>query len=104
MYMSRAITLQERVMAYRKALQVNPHIAYLQILDINRPIALTDIFIRLRLHSETKPSYELDPVLRDAELQRDPDALLKASQLRLEEVVPGQRLRQKMHCGPTSIV
>jgi GTPase SAR1 family protein len=101
--MLRANTLAERVEEYRKAVQVDPRIARLQILDMNRPLAVTDIFIRLRLHQDTKPSYELDPALQAAEHQGDPNVLLRLSQLRLEKrsstsLAPEEALRTYKHC------
>ena len=46
--MQSAKTLDERVNAYRQALRADPRIALLQILDMNRPLGVTDIYIRLR--------------------------------------------------------
>ncbi len=101
--MLRAKTTAERVDAYRKALRADPRIARLQILDMNRPLEVTDIYIRLRLHQETRPNFELDPALQDAQTRHDPNALLKASQLHLEHrasaaLPPEEALHTHQHC------
>jgi hypothetical protein len=101
--MLRAKTLEERVQAYRKALHADPRIARLQILDMNRPLEVTDIYIHLRLHQETRPGYELDPELQDVQVRHDPNAFLKASRLRLERrastaLVPEEAIRTHQHC------
>jgi HEAT repeat protein len=97
--MQSARTLNERVTAYRQALRADPRIAFLQILDMNRPFGVADIYIRLRLHQQTGPSYHFD---QDAERRLDPNALLKASHLRLEQrastsLAPEEALRIYKH-------
>jgi HEAT repeat protein len=82
--MLRATTLAERVHAYREALKADPRIACLQILSMTRPIKVTDIYVRVRLHQETRASYEIDASLREAESSHDPNALFKADRLQLE--------------------
>ncbi len=101
--MQRAQSLAQRVAAYREALHADPRIARLQILDMNRPLAVMDIYIRLSLHRETKPGYDFDPLLQEAETSRDPNILLKSSHLRLEKRVstslaPEEALRTYKHC------
>src|SRR6266568_5042802 len=101
--MQRARSLAQRVAAYREALHADPRIARLQILDMNRPLAVMDIYIRLSLHRETKPGYDFDPLLQEAETSRDPNILLKSSHLRLEKRVstslaPEEALRTYKHC------
>jgi predicted NACHT family NTPase len=80
----RAQTMTERVTAYRDALCADPHLSQLQILDMNHPMPVDQVFVRVRLHQEAKPSYELDPILLKAERQRDPNELLRVSRLSLE--------------------
>src|SRR6266446_1781002 len=97
-----ATTIAERVQAYRQALHADPRIARLQILDMNRPLTVTDIYIRVRLHQETRPGYE-DPTLLDAQMRRDPNALLKAGQLRLASrtstaLEPHEAIHTYQHC------
>ena len=48
--MERATTRIERVKAYRDALRADPRIARLQILDMERPLEVTNIYVHLRLH------------------------------------------------------
>jgi len=101
--MIRAKTLEERVQAYRKALHADPRIARLQILDMNRPLEVTDIYIRLHLHQETRSGYELDPGYQDVQMRHDPNALLKASRLCLKRrsstaLVPEDAIHTYQHC------
>jgi NACHT domain/TIR domain len=67
--------------AYRNALYADPHIALLQILNMSRPLDVTDIYIRMRLYRETRSKYELDPALLNAATRHDPNELLKESRL-----------------------
>lgn len=83
--MLRARTRDERVLAYRQALRVDPRIARLQILDMTQPLGVTDVFVRLRLHEESRLSYRLDFDLSEAEGRNDPNELLKRGQKRLEQ-------------------
>ncbi|GHO55298.1 NACHT domain-containing protein [Ktedonobacter robiniae] len=101
--MQRAKTLAERLEAYKKALCADPHVTRLQILDMTSPLEIRDIYIRLQLHQEIKLDYEVDPVLRDAESQHDPNILLKATQKYLEDRVdialaPEEAIRKYKHC------
>ncbi len=77
-----ARTLEDRVTAYRQALRADPRIALLQILEMNRPLEVADIYIRLRLHRESREGYNF---AQDAETRLDPNTLLKAGHLRLEQ-------------------
>jgi hypothetical protein len=98
-----AKSVEDCVQIYRKKIHTDPRIARLQILDMDRPLEVTDIYIRVRLHQETRLSYELDATLRDAEVRQDPNELLKASQVRLESrasaaIDPGEAIRKYKHC------
>jgi HEAT repeat protein/GTPase SAR1 family protein len=100
--MQRARTLEQRVEAYRKALHADPRIARLQILDMNRPLDVTDIYIRVQLHQE-KSGYDLDPLMQEAASGHDPNALLKARQRLLETraskaFAPEDAIRTNKHC------
>jgi predicted NACHT family NTPase len=79
-----AKTKQERIHAYRNAICADPRIAQLQILDMSHPLDVDHIFVRVRLHRETKTPYEIDPLLLEAEASCDPNALLKAHRKYLE--------------------
>lgn len=101
--MLRARNIKERVQAYRKALHADPNIAQLQILDMSRPLEVTNVYIQVRLHQETRPGYELDSASLEAESMHDPNELLKASQLRLESraqaaINPDEAIRKYRHC------
>jgi hypothetical protein len=87
------------VIAYRQDLRKDPRIALLQILDMKRPLGVTDIYIRLRLHRETGQGYSFD---QEGETRPDPNALLKAGHLRLEQrtstsLTPEEALRMYKH-------
>ncbi|GAC1350891.1 MAG: hypothetical protein NVSMB27_37790 [Ktedonobacteraceae bacterium] len=56
--MQRAKTREERVLAYRASLQADPRIARLQILDMNRPLEVENMYVRVRLHQETNTPYQ----------------------------------------------
>lgn len=98
-----AQTNDERAKAYRQALHADPHISRLQILDMNRPLEVTNIYVRLRVHQDSRLGYELDPALRLAEAYRDPKALLEASFRHLERrsmsgIDPDEAIRVYKHC------
>jgi hypothetical protein len=100
--MQNARTLSEQIVAYRKSLRADPRIARLQILDMNRPLDVTDIYIRVQLHQE-KSGYDLDPGMQEAAAGHDPNALLKAKQRQLETrastaVAPEVAIRTHKRC------
>ncbi|HYT41859.1 MAG TPA: NACHT domain-containing protein, partial [Methylomirabilota bacterium] len=51
---------------------------------MSRPLNVINIYVRLRVHQEVKPHYQLAPSLVAAEMQRDPNILLRESQKYLE--------------------
>jgi ABC-type multidrug transport system fused ATPase/permease subunit len=94
---------RERAQIYRQALQENPRIAYLQILDMNRPLAVKDIYVPIRVHQETNLPYELDPAFVAAETLRQPSTLLQISQTFLDRRISTaleleRALYQHKHC------
>ncbi len=72
---------------YQDSISGDLGIAHLHVLDMSRPLKITDIYVGLRLHKETRPSYEVDPNLREAASGYDPSMILKAIALRLENYV-----------------
>ncbi|MBV9707197.1 MAG: DUF1168 domain-containing protein, partial [Chloroflexi bacterium] len=82
--MQHATTLAERVQAYRDSLRADPRIARLQILDMDRPLEVTTVYVRVRLHQESKVLYE-DLALLHEGSAGDPNAFFEARQLRLEQ-------------------
>jgi len=60
----RAHTLAERVAAYRKALHSDPRIARLHLLEMTRPLEVTDSYIPLRLYQDPRPGYDLEWVVQ----------------------------------------
>jgi HEAT repeat protein/GTPase SAR1 family protein len=101
--MEQATTRTEQVKAYRDSLHADPRIARLQILDMDRPLEVTNIYVRLRLHQDTKVRYEIETTLLEAELQRDPNAFIRAQQIHLEQRVssalePDEAVRTYKRC------
>ncbi len=101
--MLRARNIDERVAAYRRLLHEDPRIARLQILDMSQPLEVTNVYIRVRLHQEARPGYELDVAFREAEGSRSPNELLKMGHMRLESRVqaaidPDEAIRRYRHC------
>ena len=82
-----AQTTTERIQAYRAALNVDPRIAKMQILEMDSPLDITNVFVQVRLHQDARPSYELEPALYSTQAQRDPNELLRAGRLHLEQRV-----------------
>src|SRR5260221_973714 len=76
-----AQTIDERVAAYRRALQSDPRIARLHLLEMTRPLEVTDSYMPLRLHQDPRPGYDLEWVVQSNE----PHALMRATQR------PGER-------------
>jgi NACHT domain/HEAT repeats len=101
--MDRAKNITERDQAYRDSLKADPRIARLQILDMSHPLDVAKVFVRVRLHQETKPSYELDQNLLEAEALRDPNELLRVGSIHLEHRVssaldPDEAIRTYKRC------
>ena len=101
--MQSATTQAERVQAYRAAVHADPRIARLQILDMERPLEVTSIYVRVRLHQETRLPYNREEALQQLDAKEDPTAFLKAHQLRLEQRVgssldPDDAVRKYKRC------
>jgi NACHT domain len=96
-------TNSERATTYRQSLHADPRISHLQILDMNRPLEVTSIYVRVRVHQDTRTSYELDQKMRSAEALRDPNTLLLTGFKNLEQrasssVDPDEAIRTYKHC------
>jgi HEAT repeat protein len=94
----------ERANAYRRALHADPRISRLQILDMSRPLEVTSVYVRVRVHEEARLRYEIDPQLSDAGQERNPNAMLRASQAYMERrastaIDPDEALRKYRHCA-----
>ncbi len=101
--MTQARTLSERTEAYRKALHTDPHISHLQILDMTYPMDVRKVYVRLRLHQETRLRYDIDTALLAAEEHGDPNSLIKARYALLETrsqaaMTPEEALRKYPRC------
>jgi HEAT repeat protein len=93
----------ERTETYRLALHADPRISQLQILDMSRPLEITNIYVRVRLHQEASSGYELDPTIRKAEKMHNPNILLEAGFKYLERrsssaVDPDEAIRTYKRC------
>jgi HEAT repeat protein len=98
-----AQTRERYVQAYRSAVRADPRIAQTQILTMSRPLEIANIYVRMKLHQDARPGYELDPILLQAEARRDPNALMRAGRRRLESLAstalePGEAIRRYKHC------
>ncbi len=96
-------TQAERVQVYRAALRADPRIARLQILGMTQPLEITNIYVRVRVHQETRPGFDPDPALAAAEKQGDPNILLQAGLRRLEQLAgaaldPADAIRRHGRC------
>ena len=101
--MLRDQTNSERARTYRQALHADPRISHLQILDMSRPLEVTSIYVRVRLHQDTRAGYELESTMRSAEAQHDPNALLLTGFKHLEQrassaIDPDEAIRTYTHC------
>jgi len=85
--MLRARTMDEQAQAYRDALNADPRISQLQILDMSYPMNITHVFVYVRLHQETQTGYELDPMFLAVETQRDPNEWFRINLEQLESRV-----------------
>jgi HEAT repeat protein len=99
--LQRAHTLTERVAAYRKALHSDPRIARLHLLAMSRSLEVTDSYIPLHLHQNSRPGYELDWALQERMIH--PHDLLRANQRQVERwasypLAPEQALRMYKRC------
>lgn len=103
--MKQAKNRDERVQAYRDALRTDPRIASLQILNMPQPLDMANVYVRLRVDKETRPSYRLDPDLlaTGGSGPSDPNILMQADRMRLESragsaLDPDEAIRRYKHC------
>ncbi len=64
-----AQTSIERAKAYRQAVHADPRISRLQILDMSRPLEVTSIYVRVRVHQDVRPGYAIERALLEAEAE-----------------------------------
>ncbi len=83
--MRHAKTVEEQVKAYRQALCADPLLAHLQVLDMTQPLAVTDIYVRLRVYQNTRSVFHIDADAQEAEQRHDPNVLLQLGRERLEQ-------------------
>lgn len=92
-----------RAATYRKALHVDPYLSRIQILDMQHPLEVTNIYVRVRVHEDTIVRYALDPALATAAEQRDPNSFFQARHHYLEQRVgtaidPDVAIRKYRRC------
>lgn len=77
------ISLSEQYMqTYRENLRSDPRIAYIQILDMKRPLELLNVYVRLRIHEGTQLRYDTSLAQYTAVAKRDPNVMLRLDQQR----------------------
>ena len=84
MAMLRAKNIKERAHIYQRAIHADPRISTIQILDMSQPLDITNIYVRVRVHRGGGLVYKIDQNLREAEENRDPNALLQADTIHRE--------------------
>src|SRR6266567_521345 len=98
-------TTEERIRAYSNNLRTDRSIAFLQILGMSQPLAVTSIYVRLQLYKEVRSEHPIDQkILLAAEDLHDPYASLEARHRRLEGRVnkaldTNEAIREHRHCG-----
>jgi len=86
MAMLRAKNIKERAHIYQRAIHADPRISTIQILDMSQPLDITNIYVRVRVHRGGGLVYKIDQNLREAEENRDPNALLQADTIHREHL------------------
>ncbi len=83
--MLRASTNEQRAQIYREALQADPRLSTIKILDMSRPLEILNVYVRLRLHQEIQLTYR-EELLREQEVPlRDPNAAFQVDWKRREQ-------------------
>ena len=91
-----------RAVAYRRALHVDPHISSIQILDMERPLEVANIYVHVHVHEDTIMLYHIDRTLAIAS-EQDPKSFLQAKHDYLEKRVvtavdPDEAIRNHRCC------
>src|SRR5258708_1826726 len=92
-----------RAIAYRKALHVDPQISHFQIFDMQHPLGIANIYVRVRVYEDPMMQYAIAPVLSTAAQQRDPDSFFQARHRYLEQrvsnsIAPDVAIRKYRRC------
>ena len=95
-------TIESQIQNYRINLSTDPNIAYLQILDMSQPMAVTSIYVRLRLNNDG-PTSPLDRELIESQTSHNTEKLIQINQARLEQRVkrsldPNEAIYKYKHC------
>lgn len=78
-------SIENAVQSYRDALLNDSTIASIQILDMDRPIELVNVYVQLRLHQDPKTTYATDLLLEKDTTWFDPNILLEMARKRFED-------------------
>ena len=70
------------VHTYREKLRTDSRIAYIQILDMKRPLELLNVYVRLRIHEDVVFRYNPSFTQYTAVARRDPNVVLRLDQQR----------------------
>jgi predicted NACHT family NTPase len=101
--MAQSRTATEREDACRQAIRADPNIAQLQILDMAHPMDVDKLYVRVSLHQKSRLNYEIDEALWKADIQGDPNQLLKVRasflEARIKEAMtPEEALQRYSRC------
>jgi HEAT repeat protein/energy-coupling factor transporter ATP-binding protein EcfA2 len=99
---SEAQRLEELAAAYRDKLRADPQMSKISILTMSWSLDLLQVYVQLRLLQDAA-AQQLAPEVFRAEMARDPDTLLKAEQMLLEQRVskaidPAEAIRRYHRC------
>jgi HEAT repeat protein len=95
--------LEQDLRRYAANVPRDQRIAQIHIPGMSRPLDLLSLYVPLRIHPESTVRYELDPALRAAEDNHDPNLLFQAAQQLLEQrmdgaVDPCEAICASKHC------
>src|SRR6266702_4161581 len=75
---------RKRIKVYKTSIQQDKRITCMQLLDMEHPLRIADVYIKLRLIPQSSVSYK-DPVVRALEEQRDSHTILDIVQHHLQQ-------------------
>ncbi|HEV2579923.1 MAG TPA: NACHT domain-containing protein, partial [Ktedonobacteraceae bacterium] len=79
-------TENELLKMYQSKLRGDPRIAHVKILDMNRLLEIKNIYVQVKIHQETRLTFEPDATFHDSafRIESDPTRILKANRSRIE--------------------
>jgi HEAT repeat protein len=96
------LSLESFMVKYREHLNNDPEIAQLQILGMQRPLNVADIYVKVRVSQQARPHPERE--IKKEELPRDPLAIMQQQELWLERraseaIDPALALKRYHRCA-----